>query len=67
MKATQKFKKGQSVKVIYRHEGHRFKIGSIVKIKKCCPESNGGTGDYLAIDKFGMSWWLVDSEIEQNK
>lgn len=52
-----KFNTGDFAKIINRNHGHGFKIGTIVKLKKC-------EIDYFATSEDGVSWLVMDDELE---
>lgn len=57
-----KFKVGDKVRVVARHNGHEFNIGDIVTITNCNRKDN----DYECIDDTDY-WFLTESEIEPVK
>lgn len=58
---AEKFKSGDKVKIVEKHFGHQFEIGTIVTLDK----GENGVDDYVAenIDS-GECWWVCDSELE---
>lgn len=55
-------KAGDHVLVVDHQEGHQFKIGQELKIRKAKPEGDA----YLCFDLDGIeSWWLNSSEFEK--
>ena len=54
-----KFKVGDYVKVVTEKCGHKFEIGSIVKIVDTCVNTHRATDDDT-----GESWWVTNEEIE---